>query len=314
MSVGLNMKQKSTTPFLVTTLYINAMPLTEEIKAEEVSKKAKKEAKKAKKEATKIAGVSSVAEEVSKKAKKEAKKSKKEASKTKEAVESSVSSAVAIEGGVVVESASSPAKKSKKRKLGEATTTTEIESEAETKTKKTKGGREHVPWSAEEDSRIIALEKKHPRRWQKIAEVLADVRNKVSYTRNFNDIRKRFDTVLNPNLVKGEWSKEEDEKLIALVGEFGSTKAWGTTIQAGMKNRTAKQCKMRWECTLDPRVAKGGWSSEEDASLIELVTAAPKPITLSGWATIAKAKAGGLRTNKQCKRRWTKILDPDINL
>ena len=51
MSVGLNMKQKSTTPFLVTTLYINAMPLTEEIKAEEVSKKAKKEAKKAKSDA-----------------------------------------------------------------------------------------------------------------------------------------------------------------------------------------------------------------------------------------------------------------------
>jgi hypothetical protein len=157
----------------------------------------------------------------------------------------------------------------------------------------------------------MALEKAHPKRWSVIAKLHG---GKTKTRRHENDIRKRWTTVLDPTLKKGGWSKEEDESLIALVAKYGAKEKWNSDIQRELVggNRTGKQCKARWEFALDPAVASGEWTEEEDASLVELVRDRKgEPITLSGWAAIANAKAGGKRTNKQCKRRWTKTLDPE---
>ena len=175
--------------------------------------------------------------------------------------------------------------------------------------------KERVPWTAEEDARLIALVKSLPaKQWMLIAKLHG---GKTKTKRHHNDVRKRWTTVLDPSLTKGEWSKEEDESLIALVAKHGADKFWNTKIQEELVggNRTGAQCKMRWTCSLNPALAKGDWSQEEDESLVELVEASleekpEEPITLSGWAKIAKEKKGGSRTNKQCKRRWTKNLDP----
>ena len=49
--------------------------------------------------------------------------------------------------------------------------------------------------------------------------------------------------VLNPDLVKGPWTKEEDEKVLQLVHQYGP-KRW-TLIAKQLKGRTGKQCRER---------------------------------------------------------------------
>lgn len=53
----------------------------------------------------------------------------------------------------------------------------------------------------------------------------------------------RWQKVLNPNLVKGPWTKEEDETLLQLVQEFGP-KNW-SNIAKHLPGRIGKQCRER---------------------------------------------------------------------
>ena len=50
--------------------------------------------------------------------------------------------------------------------------------------------------------------------------------------------------VLNPELVKGPWTAEEDAKVIELVKMHGAKK-W-TTIANCLPGRIGKQCRERW--------------------------------------------------------------------
>lgn len=172
--------------------------------------------------------------------------------------------------------------------------------------------RERVEFTKEEDDRLLAACRSYPAKKDKPWAVIA---SKHTPARHMNDIRKRWETVVDPSLKKGEWSAAEDASLVKLVKMHGTEGQWNGKIQRDLLggNRTGKQCKQRWECKLDPNLASGDWSAEEDASLITLVgeKRALGAITLSVWAAIAREKAGGARTNKQCKRRWTKVLDPD---
>uniref|UniRef100_A0A3Q3XS49 Uncharacterized protein n=1 Tax=Mola mola TaxID=94237 RepID=A0A3Q3XS49_MOLML len=66
---------------------------------------------------------------------------------------------------------------------------------------------------------------------------------------------------LNPNL-KCHWSKEEDEKILELVGKYG-TKQWALVAKE-MKGRLANHCRSRWYNHLDPLARRSTWTTEED--------------------------------------------------
>ena len=53
----------------------------------------------------------------------------------------------------------------------------------------------------------------------------------------------RWQKVLNPNLTKGPWTKQEDSVLMGLVDECGA-KNW-TKISEGLPGRIGKQCRER---------------------------------------------------------------------
>jgi len=164
-----------------------------------------------------------------------------------------------------------------------------------------------VAWTPEEDNNLVKLHKLFGNQWTTIAKHLRG-------TRNFNDCRKRYESALDPTRSKGDWSEEEDASLKALVAEHGNDKWAVIAKELAGGNRTSKQCRIRWMNVLDPNVAKGDtpWSMPEDASLKELVEKkGDAAITLSVWAGIAKEKKGESRTGKQCKRRWSKFLDPN---
>ena len=72
--------------------------------------------------------------------------------------------------------------------------------------------------------------------------------------------------VLRPGLVKGPWTKVEDETIIQCIAN-GILK-W-SEIAAQIPGRIGKQCRERWFNHLDPTIKKGGWTPEEDKILEE---------------------------------------------
>jgi len=98
-------------------------------------------------------------------------------------------------------------------------------------------------WRKEEDKQIIELVKNNGKSWSKIAKILS--------TRNGKQIRDRFINVLDPEIKKGKFTKEEDEKLVSLYLLHGPK--WAT-ISKCYNDRTADMIKNRFHSSIKRKV------------------------------------------------------------
>lgn len=151
------------------------------------------------------------------------------------------------------------------------------------------GGR----WTKMEDRLLKeAVDRVGPKNWKAISQdYLGGKRSDVQCLH-------RWQKVLRPGLVKGPWTKEEDDTIIRCVNA-GITK-W-SEIAENIAGRIGKQCRERWFNHLDPNIKKGAWSEQEDNILLT-----EQKKLGNRWCKIASYLPG--RSENAVKNRWNSAM------
>ncbi|CAA0810578.1 Myb-related protein 3R-1 [Striga hermonthica] len=153
-------------------------------------------------------------------------------------------------------------------------------------------------WTPEEDEILrMAVQRFKAKNWKKIAELIKD--------RTDVQCLHRWQKVLNPELVKGPWSKEEDEIIIELVNKYGPKK-WSTIAQH-LPGRIGKQCRERWHNHLNPGINKEAWTQDEELALIRA-----HQIYGNKWAELTKFLPG--RSDNAIKNHWNSSVKKKLDM
>ncbi|KAL2453876.1 myb domain protein [Abeliophyllum distichum] len=98
------------------------------------------------------------------------------------------------------------------------------------------------------------------------------------------------------SLKKGPWTAEEDQKLLAYIGEHGHGSWRSLPAKAGLQ-RCGKSCRLRWTNYLRPDIKRGKFSLQEEQTIIQL-----HALLGNRWSAIAAHLPK--RTDNEIKNYW----------
>lgn len=124
-------------------------------------------------------------------------------------------------------------------------------------------------------------------------------------TRSPMDCKIHWTQVMHPQINKKKFTKEEDQRLLALANEHKGHN-WQSIAVALGTGRTPAQCMQRYQRSLNTNIMRGKWTKQEDRELIEAVRVCGN----KNWQQVAHCLKD--RTGQQCLHRWQKTLSPDI--
>lgn len=152
-----------------------------------------------------------------------------------------------------------------------------------------------VIWSKEEDDILIEKSKEYGyKNWALVAAFIPG-RTAIQCSARYKRIQ--------PGLVKGAWTPEEDKELLRLFKYYG--KNW-SNISKSMPKRTGKQIRDRFLNALDENLKKDKFSIEEDKKVIKWYK-----VYGNAWCKIAKKIKG--RTGDMVKNRFYSSLKNHID-
>lgn len=143
-------------------------------------------------------------------------------------------------------------------------------------------------WSSEEDA-IVTREMRGENRgnWRYIADLVPP--------KTSAQVSRRWGMVLNPLIMKGSWTVQEDRVILDWVGSYGAND-WAR-LATILKERTGKQCRERWINYLSPERGSKQWTHQEDIEIVQL-----RSTMGNRWKAIADRLPG--RNENQVKNRW----------
>ena len=145
-------------------------------------------------------------------------------------------------------------------------------------------------WSPEEDAILIAKSKEYGyKNWAAVASFIKG-RSAIQCNARYKRIQ--------PGLIKGAWTPEEDQELLRLYKYYG--KNW-SNISKSMPQRTGKQIRDRFLNALDDNLKKDKFSIEEDRKVVKWYK-----VYGNAWCRIAKKIKG--RTGDMVKNRFYSSL------
>ncbi|KAL9248601.1 Transcription factor MYB16-like protein, partial [Drosera capensis] len=101
-------------------------------------------------------------------------------------------------------------------------------------------------------------------------------------------------------LMKGPWTPEEDQKLLAYIEEHGHGNWRALPANAGLE-RCGKSCRLRWTNYLRPDIKRGKFSLQEEQTIIQL-----HALLGNRWSAIATHLPK--RTDNEIKNYWNTHL------
>ncbi|KAI0269204.1 hypothetical protein BC834DRAFT_1016795, partial [Gloeopeniophorella convolvens] len=154
----------------------------------------------------------------------------------------------------------------------------------------------HV-WDAESDRRLIEAVKIYgTESWSLVARA-------VSEDAQMGSCQNRWYRTLDPSIRRGNWSPEEDAQLRLAVELYGH--AW-MEVASVIPGRNNEQCRDRWSERLNPKIAKGRWTPEEDAKLLVAV----EELGTGKWKEVSD-RVGTGRTDNTCRYRYESLKGQD---
>lgn len=153
-------------------------------------------------------------------------------------------------------------------------------------------------WTEEEDKMLIdAIKLYGEKNWQQISNCLEG--------RTGQQCLHRWMKTLDPNIKRGRWTYEEDQRLTMAYHAYHSEESsnW-IKIKEHVPGRTDVQCRERWCNILNPDLKNTPWTKEED----DLLKRTIEERGAGKWSQISEILYP--RTDNQCWRRW-KLLNQD---